>query len=99
MDEIGKLRRSKKMAAGVDKKGEQAGLTEKRVDELRAEIKEYDNELNAVKEEQVSCEVPFQVFILLSRDHTLVHVLPRAEARWSSCRCSVCPAEVPWPST
>lgn len=59
MDEIGKLRRSKKMAAGVDKKGEQAGLTEKRVDDLRAEIKEFDNELNAIKEEQVSCTVPF----------------------------------------
>ena len=54
MDEIGKLRKSKKMAAGVDKKGEQAGLSEKRVDELRAEIKESDNELNAIKEEQVS---------------------------------------------
>ena len=55
VDEIGKLRRSKKMAAGVDKKGEQAGLTEKRVDDLRTEIKEFDNELNAIKEEQVSC--------------------------------------------
>ena len=54
VDEIGKLRRSKKMAAGVDKKGEQAGFTEKRVDDLRAEIKECDNELNAVKEEQVA---------------------------------------------
>ena len=61
MDEIGKLRRSKKAAAGVDKKGEQAGLSEKRVDELRAEIKEADNELNAIKEEQVFSRPLFHV--------------------------------------
>lgn len=53
VEEISKLRKSKKAAAGVDKKGEQAGMTEKRVDDLRAEIKEYDTELNAIKEEQV----------------------------------------------
>ena len=58
MDEIGKLRRSKKAAAGVDKKGEQAGLSEKRVDDLRAEIKEFDTELNAIKEEQVCLTPP-----------------------------------------
>lgn len=58
VDEIGKLRRSKKAAAGVDKKGEQAGLSEKRVDDLRAEIKEFDTELNAIKEEQVFLPLP-----------------------------------------
>ena len=53
VEEIGKLRKAKKAAAGADKKGEQAGNSEKRVEDLRADIKDCDNELNAIKEEQV----------------------------------------------
>ena len=94
MDEIGKLRRSKKMAAGADKKGEQAGLSEKRVDELRAEIKEADNELNAIKEEQVSSKPPFHVVDVPS-SHCMPFPLPDGGGHmsrflgWSPpCRCS-----------
>ena len=79
MDEIGKLRRSKKMAAGVDKKGEQAGFTEKRVDDLRADIKECDNELNAVKEEQVAGASVY-IVRLLSPGHPNAIFLTHKEA-------------------
>lgn len=51
VDEIGKLSRSKKAAAGVASAN---ANTEKRAEDLRAELKEYDNELNSIKEEQVS---------------------------------------------
>ena len=53
VEDIGKLRKAKKAAAGADKKGEQAGSSEKRVEDLRADIKDCDDELNAIKEEQV----------------------------------------------
>ena len=53
VEDIGKLRKAKKATAGADKKGEQAGNTEKRVEDLRADIKDCDDELNAIKEEQV----------------------------------------------
>jgi uncharacterized coiled-coil DUF342 family protein len=56
VDEIGKLRRSKKAAAGVASAN---ANTEKRAEDLRAELKEYDNELNSIKEEQVSMWTSF----------------------------------------